>query len=73
MSNGYPHSHSPLGGSPSPGPSPGIGGQNKNYYNRSHNNKCKHAVFVEQINLCSFNFKYAIVFFLNTTNLRSHF
>ncbi|XP_055840097.1 myocyte-specific enhancer factor 2 isoform X4 [Episyrphus balteatus] len=30
MSNGYPHSHSPLGGSPSPGPSPGIGGQNNN-------------------------------------------
>ncbi|CAD7014278.1 unnamed protein product [Ceratitis capitata] len=24
MSNGYPHSHSPLGGSPSPGPSPGL-------------------------------------------------
>lgn len=33
MSNGYPHSASPLGGSPSPGPSPGIGG---------HHNKCKH-------------------------------
>lgn len=27
MSNGYPHSHSPLGGSPSPGPSPGLGGR----------------------------------------------
>lgn len=27
MSNGYPHSHSPLVGSPSPGPSPGIGGR----------------------------------------------
>ncbi|GAB0090383.1 myocyte-specific enhancer factor 2 [Sergentomyia squamirostris] len=25
MSNGYPHSTSPLGGSPSPGPSPGLG------------------------------------------------
>lgn len=35
MSNGYPHSTSPLGGSPSPGPSPGIGG---------HHNKCKHAI-----------------------------
>lgn len=35
MSNGYPHSTSPLGGSPSPGPSPGIGG---------HLHKCKHVV-----------------------------
>lgn len=36
MSNGYPHSASPLGNSPSPGPSPGIGGHN--------NHKCKHGV-----------------------------
>lgn len=35
MSNGYPHSTSPLGGSPSPGPSPGIGG---------HLHKCKHVL-----------------------------
>lgn len=35
MSNGYPHSGSPLGGSPSPGPSPGIG---------AHHNKCKHVI-----------------------------
>lgn len=33
MSNGYPHSTSPMGGSPSPGPSPGIGAH--------HMNKCK--------------------------------
>ncbi|XP_037903470.1 myocyte-specific enhancer factor 2 isoform X3 [Hermetia illucens] len=30
MSNGYPPSASPLGGSPSPGPSPGIGGHQNN-------------------------------------------
>lgn len=41
MSNGYPHSTSPLGGSPSPGPSPGIGG---------HHHKCKHVVSCEQCN-----------------------
>ncbi|XP_041769805.1 myocyte-specific enhancer factor 2 isoform X1 [Anopheles merus] len=38
MSNGYPHSASPLGGSPSPGPSPGIGShQAHNNNNNSHN------------------------------------
>ncbi|EAL41746.3 AGAP007608-PA [Anopheles gambiae str. PEST] len=45
MSNGYPHSASPLGGSPSPGPSPGIGShQAHNNNNNSHNthNKSKH-------------------------------
>ncbi|XP_037035988.1 myocyte-specific enhancer factor 2 isoform X3 [Bradysia coprophila] len=35
MSNGYPHSTSPLGGSPSPGPSPGIGG----HLHKSHHIK----------------------------------
>lgn len=40
MSNGYPHSTSPLGGSPSPGPSPGIGG---------HHHKCKHVVITNNI------------------------
>lgn len=36
MSNGYPHSASPLGGSPSPGPSPGgIGAHHLSA-------KCKH-------------------------------
>lgn len=36
MSNGYPHSSSPLGGSPSPGPSPGgIGAHHLSA-------KCKH-------------------------------
>ncbi len=45
MSNGYPHSTSPLGGSPSPGPSPGIGG---------HLHKCKHVLLTR---LCfGFNF-----------------
>jgi len=33
MSNGYPHSASPMGGSPSPGPSPSIGGH---HMNKSH-------------------------------------
>lgn len=38
MSNGYPHSASPLGGSPSPGPSPGIGSlQAHNNNNNTHN------------------------------------
>lgn len=38
MSNGYPHSASPLGGSPSPGPSPGIGSlQANNNNNNTHN------------------------------------
>ncbi|XP_035792082.1 myocyte-specific enhancer factor 2-like isoform X3 [Anopheles albimanus] len=38
MSNGYPHSTSPLGGSPSPGPSPGIGShQAHNNNNNTHN------------------------------------
>ncbi|XP_058056923.1 myocyte-specific enhancer factor 2 [Anopheles bellator] len=40
MSNGYPHSASPLGGSPSPGPSPGIGAHqahNNNNNNNTHN------------------------------------
>uniref|UniRef100_A0A1L8DIK5 Putative mads box transcription factor n=1 Tax=Nyssomyia neivai TaxID=330878 RepID=A0A1L8DIK5_9DIPT len=38
MSNGYPHSTSPLGGSPSPGPSPGLGGHhiNKPSHHLSH-------------------------------------
>lgn len=42
MSNGYPHSASPLGGSPSPGPSPGIGTHQHNHNNNNHN-KSKHA------------------------------
>ncbi|XP_053690157.1 myocyte-specific enhancer factor 2 isoform X3 [Sabethes cyaneus] len=44
MSNGYPHSASPLGGSPSPGPSPGIGThQHNNSNNHNHNhNKLQH-------------------------------
>ncbi|XP_065093000.1 myocyte-specific enhancer factor 2 isoform X4 [Ochlerotatus camptorhynchus] len=37
MSNGYPHSASPLGGSPSPGPSPGIGTHQHNHNNNNHN------------------------------------
>lgn len=37
MSNGYPHSASPLGGSPSPGPSPGIGPHQHNHNNNNHN------------------------------------
>ncbi|XP_058461637.1 myocyte-specific enhancer factor 2 isoform X3 [Malaya genurostris] len=37
MSNGYPHSASPLGGSPSPGPSPGIGTHQHNNSNHNHN------------------------------------
>lgn len=36
MSNGYPHSNSPLCGSPSPGPSPNISG---------HHSKCKLFLF----------------------------
>lgn len=43
MSNGYPHSASPLGGSPSPGPSPGIGSlqahNNNNNTNNTHSKK----------------------------------
>uniref|UniRef100_A0AAG5DA55 MADS-box domain-containing protein n=1 Tax=Anopheles atroparvus TaxID=41427 RepID=A0AAG5DA55_ANOAO len=43
MSNGYPHSASPLGGSPSPGPSPGIGSlqahNNNNNIHNTHNKK----------------------------------
>ena len=38
MSNGYPHSHSPLGGSPSPGPSPGLGGHLNTTSHNTHNN-----------------------------------
>lgn len=36
MSNGYPHSASPLGGSPSPGPSPGIAAHQHNSSSTNH-------------------------------------
>uniref|UniRef100_A0A182J5E6 Uncharacterized protein n=1 Tax=Anopheles atroparvus TaxID=41427 RepID=A0A182J5E6_ANOAO len=46
MSNGYPHSASPLGGSPSPGPSPGIGSlQAHNNNNNIHNTHNKMSYF----------------------------
>uniref|UniRef100_A0A182RHT9 MADS-box domain-containing protein n=1 Tax=Anopheles funestus TaxID=62324 RepID=A0A182RHT9_ANOFN len=46
MSNGYPHSASPLGGSPSPGPSPGIGShQAHNNNNNTHNTHNKISYF----------------------------
>ncbi|XP_052565682.1 myocyte-specific enhancer factor 2 isoform X4 [Culex pipiens pallens] len=59
MSNGYPHSASPLGGSPSPGPSPGIGTHNHQHQhqhqqhnsnnNNNHNhNKSKHGPLQHQ-------------------------
>lgn len=42
MSNGYPHSASPLGGSPSPGPSPGIGSQQQQHQQQSHQHQHQH-------------------------------
>lgn len=43
MSNGYPHSASPLGGSPSPGPSPGIGTQQQNHHQQQqHQHQHQH-------------------------------
>ncbi|XP_050074249.1 myocyte-specific enhancer factor 2 isoform X2 [Anopheles maculipalpis] len=46
MSSGYPHSASPLGGSPSPGPSPGIGShQAHNNNNNTHNTHNKISYF----------------------------
>ncbi|XP_055630674.1 myocyte-specific enhancer factor 2 isoform X3 [Toxorhynchites rutilus septentrionalis] len=47
MSNGYPHSASPLGGSPSPGPSPGIGNHQHNHNNNTHN-KMQHQSSMKQ-------------------------